>query len=146
MNTEMKNEELPTRYLPHRPPMIFIDRINSIDEENKTIHCGFSPGRDFFLLENEKIPEAIYIEVMAQTAACLKGWIDVHRGLPVKIGYLVGIEEANFYNNNTYQAGQTFITEAIMTKEFGNYFGFVCKIELNGEKITDAILSFMVLQ
>lgn len=134
--------ESPLNYLPHRPPMVLVDEIEGVEEETRTIRCSLRVKEDFFLLGDEGIPEVVLVEIMAQASACLKGWIDVHRGLPVRIGYLVGIEEVNFHE--ALRPGDRLQIDAGMTQELSDYFGFACRVSREGTPVADALLSFMV--
>lgn len=122
--------------------MVLIDEIEWVEEETKTCRCNFRIREDFFLVENETIPEAALVEIMAQASACLKGWIDVHRGLPVRAGYLVGIEEVNFHN--VPAKGDRLDIDAEMVDEISDYFRFYCRISREGTPVADAVLSFMI--
>jgi 3-hydroxyacyl-[acyl-carrier-protein] dehydratase len=130
--------ESPLAYLPHRAPMVLVDEIERVEEES----CRFHVKEDFFLIGEKGIPEVVLVEIMAQASACLKGWIDVHRGLPVRIGYLVGIEEASFHE--PLRPGDRLEIEAEMTQEFSDYFGFNCRVSREGMAVADAVLRFMV--
>lgn len=134
--------ESPLTYLPHRPPMVFVDAILWVDEVAKTCECSWKIPEDFFLLEDGKIPEVVLIEAMAQASACLKGWIDVHRGLPVKVGYLVAVNVSNFHNPPA--AGDELGVRTEMIEEVSNYFQFKCHMKRGGDDIADAVLGFMV--
>jgi 3-hydroxyacyl-[acyl-carrier-protein] dehydratase len=134
--------ESPLAYLPHRPPMVLVDEIERVEEASRTIRCSFRVKEDFFLCGEEGIPGVVLVEIMAQASACLKGWIDVHRGLPVRIGYLVGIEEVNFHDE--LRPGDRLEIDAEMTQELSNYFGFSCRVSRDGAPVADALLSFMV--
>ena len=134
--------ESPLTYLPHRPPMVFVDAIESVDEDAKTCECSWKIPEDFFLLEDGAIPEVVLIESMAQASACLKGWIDVRRGLPVKTGYLVAVNVSNFHEPPA--AGDALSVHTEMIEEVSNYFQFKCAIKRSGDVVADAVLGFMV--
>lgn len=134
--------ESPLAYLPHRPPMVLIDEILWVEEGTKTAACTFRVPEDFFLLHDGRVVDVILVEIMAQASACLKGWIDVHRGLPVRIGYLVGIEEAVF--QVLPGPGDRLHVRTEMVEEISDYYRFRCSIEREKERVAHGLLSFMV--
>ncbi len=122
--------------------MVLIDEILWVDESTKTAACSFRIRDDFFLLRGGSPPDVILIEIMAQASACLKGWIDVHRGLPVRIGYLVGIEESTFHA--LPKPGDLLHIRTEMVEEISDYYRFSCSIEREEECLAHGLLSFMV--
>jgi 3-hydroxymyristoyl/3-hydroxydecanoyl-(acyl carrier protein) dehydratase len=122
--------------------MVLIDEIQWVDEESKTCRCSFTIKENFFLADEAGIPETVMVEIMAQASACLKGWIDVHRGLPVKIGYLVGIDLARFHESP--RPGDPLSVDAEMTEEMSDYFRFKCRISKDTAEMAEAVLSFMI--
>jgi predicted hotdog family 3-hydroxylacyl-ACP dehydratase len=122
--------------------MVLIDEILWVEESTKTAACTFRIGEDFFLLRDGRLPDVILIEIMAQASACLKGWIDVHRGLPVRIGYLVGIDEAVF--DARPGPGDLLDVSTEMTEEISGYYRFRCSIEREKERVAHGLLSFIV--
>jgi len=134
--------ESPLDYLPHRPPMVLVDEILWVEEGSRTTRCAAAVPADFFLVEEGAIPDVVLIEMMAQASACLKGWIDVHRGLPVKIGYLVGIDTSAFHA--PLRPGDRLTVDARMLDEISGYFRFECAVERDGAAVAEATLSFMV--
>ena len=89
-----------------------------------------------------RVVDVILVEIMAQASACLKGWIDVHRGLPVRIGYLVGIDEAVF--QVLPGPGDRLNVYTEMVEEISDYYRFRCSIEREKERVAHGLLSFMV--
>jgi len=75
-------------YLPHRPPMILIDRI--IEAAETHIVCEVALQIDSPFCDGAAVPGWVGIEYMAQTIGVLTGWRSLEKQLPVKIGFLVG--------------------------------------------------------
>jgi 3-hydroxyacyl-[acyl-carrier-protein] dehydratase len=70
-----KNTEEVTKYLPHRNPFLFIDKIVSV-EVGKKIHCikNNSPDEDYFkghFPNNPVMPGVIILEALAQASGIL---------------------------------------------------------------------------
>lgn len=78
--------------LPHRPPMLLLDRLLSADELNAVAEIRITPASTFFISSDgvEGVPAWVGIEYMAQTIAALAGWRALRKGLPVPTGYLLG--------------------------------------------------------
>ncbi len=63
-------------YLPHRPPMVLVEELVSIDED--CAHCRVRIGRDTvlapFLNAGGQLPAWFGIEILAQTIGVWSGW------------------------------------------------------------------------
>jgi len=75
-------------YLPHRPPMVLIDRI--VEAAETHIVCEVALKVDSPFCDGAAVPGWVGIEYMAQTIGVLSGWRSLAKQLPVKIGFLVG--------------------------------------------------------
>lgn len=88
--TEWSLEEL----LPHRPPMMLIDAVESFDPEAKTLTAkvAITPEQIFYFGERDGVPNWVAIEYMAQTSAALAGCYDKHVNpdQPARPGLLLG--------------------------------------------------------
>ena len=71
--------------LPHRPPMMLLDEIVSVDEEDRSLVARAT-------IRKEWSENWAAIELMAQAAAALAGVSDRISGstLPARIGFLLG--------------------------------------------------------
>lgn len=78
--------------IPHRSPMRLIDRLIAVDGKNGVVEARV--GRDQLLVSVDgRLEEAALIEIIAQSYAALKGYIDRRDQLPVRRGFLVGIKK-----------------------------------------------------
>ncbi|MDR0247310.1 MAG: 3-hydroxylacyl-ACP dehydratase [Burkholderiales bacterium] len=75
-------------YLPHRPPMVLLDRI--VEAAESRIVCEVTLQVDSPFCDGAAVPGWVGIEYMAQTVGALAGWRALEKQLPVKIGFLVG--------------------------------------------------------
>jgi predicted hotdog family 3-hydroxylacyl-ACP dehydratase len=75
-------------YLPHRPPMLLLDRI--VEAAELHIVCEAILQVDSPFCDGAAVPGWVGIEYMAQTIGVLAGWRSLTKGLPVKVGFLVG--------------------------------------------------------
>lgn len=83
--------------IPHRPPFLLVDAIDSIEGANKIIghHC-VSMSEPFFqghFPKNPVMPGVLIIEALAQTGAVLLLSRDENKG---KTAYFASIEKAKF--------------------------------------------------
>ncbi|MCL2076504.1 MAG: 3-hydroxylacyl-ACP dehydratase [Betaproteobacteria bacterium] len=75
-------------YLPHRPPMVLLDRV--VEVEELRIVCEVAIKVDSPYCDGAAVPGWVGVEYMAQSVGALSGWRSLARGLPVKVGFLVG--------------------------------------------------------
>jgi predicted hotdog family 3-hydroxylacyl-ACP dehydratase len=74
--------------LPHAAPMILLDRVMSVDQENLCAEVTIRP--DSVFSGTEGVGGWVGIEYMAQAIAAHAGYAARLRGEPVKIGFLLG--------------------------------------------------------
>lgn len=83
-----------TDYLPHRPPMLFIDRID--DATNQGAACMATIKPDCIFLQDGVVHPSAMIEFVAQACAIAAG-VDASRtGGPPKLGFIIGCREVAF--------------------------------------------------
>ena len=90
-------------YIPHSGTLALINEITETGEG--WIECSVKPQDAWlFRTQENKIPSWIGIEYMAQTIAAFAGWNDSQRGLPVKVGFLLGSRKValhtDFFEND----------------------------------------------
>lgn len=74
--------------VPHRGPMLLVDRLLEDDLELVRVEATVKPGQRF--LTDEGLPAWVGIELMAQTIAAWAGARAKEAGLPVRLGFLLG--------------------------------------------------------
>jgi len=78
--------------LPHRPPMRLVERLLEVDGKNGIVEARI--GSAILLLDADGMLEDLaLVEIMAQSYATLKGYIDRRDQLPLRQGFLVGIKK-----------------------------------------------------
>ncbi|MDR2207510.1 MAG: hypothetical protein LBE22_00825 [Azoarcus sp.] len=75
-------------YLPHRPPMLLLDRVVDVTESH--VVCEVAIQVDSPFCSGAAVPGWVGVEYMAQTIGVLVGWRARKEQQPVKIGFLVG--------------------------------------------------------
>jgi predicted hotdog family 3-hydroxylacyl-ACP dehydratase len=81
--------------LPHRPPMILIDRLIEATDTGGT--CEVTIGPQTLLLEPQGVPAFVGLEYMAQAVAAYGGYKSYLAGEPIAIGFLLGTPHMQTY-------------------------------------------------
>ena len=74
--------------LPHRAPMILLDRVE--DDAAESITCGLTLREESAFVENGSVPAVVATEYMAQCVATYAGLKASRRGGEVRVGYVIG--------------------------------------------------------
>ncbi len=141
-NRDKKVEKLPAEaapYLPHRPPMLLIDKICAVGERTGQISARVEKNNPF-VKENGFLDETAYAEIVAQALAALEGFNMTPGERSRHSGVLLSIK--NFSITGEARAGDTLQIELEKLGKFGDFgaaFGTVLK---NGEKIAGGDLTF----
>jgi predicted hotdog family 3-hydroxylacyl-ACP dehydratase len=85
--------------IPHRKPMLVIDRLIESDGTSAVTEACFKTNCPFMIDSSGKIERLILIELIAQSYAASKGYEDLSCGKEPPKGYLVGISKAVFYGD-----------------------------------------------
>jgi len=125
--------------VPHRPPMLLIDRLIADAAEFVHVEATIKPGALF--LAAQGMPAWVGIELMAQTVAAWAGLRSVRNKQPVKLGFLLGTRR--------YECTQSFFPigarlEIEARQELVGENGlvvFACKLFLEGELVASAQLN-----
>ena len=80
--------------LPHAPPMVLLDAIESWDGDRCVCLAEIRPGNPF--LRDGAAPAVVALEILAQTAATWIGLQAWAKGAPVERGFVVGVPELRF--------------------------------------------------
>lgn len=81
--------------LPHRPPMVMIDRLVEVGGDSAVAVKTFDAGS--YGTDGEFVSEGALIEGLAQTVAALYGSDGLKRGRAPGKGMLVGVSDFRFY-------------------------------------------------
>ena len=129
--------------LPHRPPMVLIDSVESFDIETKRLTARVTIGENQMFFDGQGVPNWVAIEYMAQTAAALAGYYDRHvaPGQPVRPGLLLGTRKLDL-KLERFEAGKTYRIVAENAFSDSAAASFVCRIEDDtGETVATANLN-----
>ena len=77
--------------LPHRPPMILLDRVDNFAADALTASVAITPSSLF--CADGSVPSHIALEYMAQACAAHAGIVAREKGEPVGIGFVLGTRD-----------------------------------------------------
>ena len=128
------NEEI-TKFLPHREPFLFIDKIVEI-ELGKSIHCikNNKPSEDFFrghFPDNPVMPGVIILEALAQASGIL-GFKTMNKTPEEGSIYVfAGVDNARFKKRAIPGDTLHLFSEVLGSKR--GIWKFETKAEINGD-------------
>lgn len=127
------------RLLPHRPPMVLIDKVLEYSENSGK---GLYKVKDDcpFLDSNQFFPDYILPECFAQTVGAVSGKNIVNKGQEVKESYLVGIKSFQIFQK--VKNGDTLITQVQEEAVLKNVYIFSGTIKRDNDIIAEGILKF----
>ena len=116
--------------LPHRPPMVLIDAVESFDAEAKRLVARVTINARQLFFDGQGVPNWAAIEYMAQTAAALVGYYDKHvaPNQPARPGLLLGTRKLDLKLAH-FEAGKTYRIVAENAFNDSDAASFVCRIE-----------------
>ena len=107
--------------IPHRPPMVLIDEIESVDLDSSVLVASFTAKEQWR-------GNWFAIEYMAQTAAALAGVFDRAAGLPAgRPGFLLGTRRLEL-GIAEFVPGVRYLVKAVREYVDGDSAAFACEI------------------
>jgi radical SAM protein with 4Fe4S-binding SPASM domain len=113
-----------SRVIPHKPPMLLIDRLLEVNERASVSEMTVR-GDMLFVDENGKLDDASYPEIISQAAAAQEGFRRYGGRTQLKEGFLLGVKKLEILGNSGI--GDTLRISLFKTAKFGD-FGII-----NGE-------------
>ena len=112
-------------YIPHSGSMALIHEI--IDAGDDYIECSVNvEDSSHFKDSDGRTPAWISIEYMAQTIGAYAGWNDSKKGLPVKVGFLLGSRKLTLHQHYFDEA--TLLVRAELVFRDQELGSFKCSI------------------
>lgn len=130
-NADQSNREAIERAIPHRAPMLLIDRV--ISQSNDAIQCSKTFRSDEYFVQghypgNPIVPGVILCECAAQAAAVLlSSLVEGEAGVPV----LTRIQDARF--KRIVKPGETIVLDVTLTERLANAFFVSAKVTVEGK-------------
>ena len=129
--------------LPHRPPMVLIDGVESFDAAAMRLVARVTIGANQLFCTSDGVPNWVAIEYMAQAAAALVGVHDKHLApdRPVRPGLMLGTRRLDL-RLARFEAGKTYRVVAENVFNDADAASFACRIEDEaGETVAAATLN-----
>ncbi len=133
--------------IPHRDPMLLLDRIVNIVEAQSILGIKDVTGKeDFFrghFPSHPVMPGVLIVEAMAQSAACLVVQT-MGKTAHGKVVYFMSIEEAKF--RKPVVPGDVLYLQCDAQRSRGNVWKFKGVATVNGQKVAEATFSAMIME
>ena len=132
----------PADFLPHRPPMIMLAELISIDVPGEaSAVADTSPGCIFYDPELKGVPACAALEYMAQTMALAVGADQRRKGEAPKVGFVLGTRRLDV-KVSAFESGKRYEVKATCTCADGEVASFDCSITgPEGEIVAAAMLT-----
>jgi len=137
-----------TDLVPHRPPMLLLDRLIAWDDEK--VLCEVRIDRTSPFLEraqgparegsDELVPAVVGIEYMAQTVAVFAGLRARASGGEPRIGFLIGCREL-LLSAEGFRVGDVLVVEARHVWGETEVGSFACKVARHDEVLVSGTLT-----
>lgn len=106
------------RLIPHRTPMRLVDTLLSVDEVSGVTESVLP--RTSMMADGEgRLDEVAFMELIAQSYAAFKGYMDLLEGKPAGAGFLVGVRHMEF--TGRAHAGDRLRTSFRTITSFGGF-------------------------
>lgn len=125
--------------VPHRPPMLLVDRLLDDGPEHVRVEAVVKP--DELFVTPEGLPAWVGLELMAQTVASFAGLRAREKNEPVKLGFLLGTRRYEC-TRPFFPVGAQLVIDATQEMVAENGLAvFLCRISLGAEVIATAQLN-----
>lgn len=124
--------------LPHRAPMILIDRLLEHATDTLLTEVCIGPQSAYFDAASQSVPNYVGIEYMAQSIAALAGLEASVRGEAIRVGFLLGTRKLSLAIP-AYEQGECYQTRVTRLYQEDNGLAvFDCKIFHNNQLVAEA--------
>lgn len=116
--------------VPHSGAMSLLDKV--VEKTDDSIRMITKVRNDGLFDENNKIPAWLGIEYMAQTVAAFSGYYDAQKGMPAKVGVLLGTRKFTTSNEYFICGDQITVTATELLRQENGIAAFDCTIQGQG--------------
>jgi predicted hotdog family 3-hydroxylacyl-ACP dehydratase len=106
------------RLIPHRTPMRLVDTLLSV-HEGGGVTGSILPQTSMMADGEGRLDEVVFMEMIAQSFAAYKGYLDLVEGKPAGGGFLVGVRRLEI-TGRAY-AGDRLLTSIRTVTAFGGF-------------------------
>lgn len=122
--------------IPHRCPMRIVEQVRAATDE--TIETVSTVRDTWPTVQNGNARTVMLIELVAQTAAALAGWMERNETTAKGHGYLVGVPHAEL-RRPVVPVGTVLYCSAHVTQAIDNFRAFDGRVtDQNGEELASA--------
>ncbi|GKX63754.1 (3R)-hydroxymyristoyl-ACP dehydratase [Pragia fontium] len=138
----MNNFHPAAYYLPHESPMVFLETVCAVDDDSAICEVSVNPDGILspYLNGQNALPAWFAIEIMAQAIGVWSGWHGIQNNQTPRLGMLLG-SRAFKSTLNEYPNGSLLRVYATMLLQDDKLASFDCRLEINGETVTQAKLN-----
>lgn len=131
-----------TEIVPHRAPMLLLDRVLAYDGERVVCELTLEPNSPFAQAgENGgEVPAIVGIEYMAQTIAAGAGLSAHGKGAPARVGFLLGCRSLTIAVDS-FRVGDRLTIEARRTWGGNDLGRFACQVRRGDEVLVEGALT-----
>jgi predicted hotdog family 3-hydroxylacyl-ACP dehydratase len=98
-----------TEFMPHRAPMLWLDRMTACSDTD--VVCEKTIAKDDFFVENGGMSSLVTLELFAQTAAAHFGYLALSKGGGMTSGALLGTRKLELFVDRLL-VGDTLVVRA----------------------------------
>lgn len=91
MNQDFALPVLASRLIPHQFPMALVDVLISCDGSGSGVTEATLPDRGPWIRADGALEPAAFVELIAQSYAAVKGYLERRQGKHIRRGFLVGV-------------------------------------------------------
>lgn len=129
-------------YLPHRPPMVFLDDVLEITDSSCICSVETKKGGllSTFLNEDGSLDAIMGLEMMAQCTGVWSGYHILMRHEEVSMGMLVGISNVVFKKQKICKDAKLIISINTLIED-GTFGSFECNVKHQDDLIVSGIIN-----
>ncbi len=129
------------RLVPHRPPMLFIDRLSAMTADEAVVEARISK-KNLLAEGTGRLDPVVTLEIMAQAYAAAKGYRDLSNGIVPSKGFLVGVRK--FVVSETPCVGDMLRISVKTVASIGGFAVAEAAVTRAGSRIASATLKLWV--
>jgi predicted hotdog family 3-hydroxylacyl-ACP dehydratase len=124
--------------VPHKPPMLLLDRVLSYDGERVVCELVLEPNSPFS--DGAQVPAIVGVEYMAQAIATGAGLSARDKGQPPRVGFLLGCRSLTLAVDS-FRVGDRLTVEARRTWGENDIGSFACKVWRGDDVLVEGALT-----
>lgn len=131
------------RLIPHRTPMRLVDTLLSV-HEGRGVTESVLPQTSMMADGEGRLDEVAFMEMIAQSYAALKGYMDLVEGKPAGEGFLVGVRHLEVTGRAV--AGDRLLTSIRTVTSFGGFAVVEGSVTRGNETIASGIIKLWLVE